>query len=274
MPNYYTQKPKKTYSSSAPVESPEYDYERYRPDMLRKTAERYTDESGNLDQEGFEKSVMKNMYRAGDMKGVQEFTKMQKENYALDRAGRKDEADTGYKKAQTAETEEGRRYKRGQVADQRMQYFGPLAQKTIDIYNSQGPEAANTYHRNVQKVAMDMGMIGENEYEDVFNPETAQVVADYYGKTVEKKKTTSRAGQFTEKQVAEMRRHNEEVQTAKDQYDSLKAQGWSDFKINTKHPNLLKTKDKALYSEVESPKKAAPKPQKIKVSKDKVKFLD
>lgn len=138
-----------------------YDYEKYRPEMLRKTAERYTRENGELDEAGFEKSVLKNMYRAGDVEGIRKFTAMKRDQSVLD---------------------EQSRINKGKAADQRIQYFGPLAQKSLEIYQTQGPEAATAYHRTAQKIALDMGLIKPEEVEDQFDPQPAQVVADLYGK--------------------------------------------------------------------------------------------
>lgn len=228
------------------------DYERYRPQMLREIAQEFMSEDGGFDEEGFYKSALQKMHEAGDVKGVREFSKIAKEK---------------------GTDEESRRYKRGQIAKQQLQFLGPLEGKALEIYNAKGPEAANEYYQTVQSVALDMGLMTQEEYDDAFDPDRARVITDYYSKAYGAKKTGSRApGQLTQKQLADMRKHNEEVQRARDIYDDLKSQGWSDIKIDIKHPGILKMKDKALYSEVETRRRARPK--RMKVPKNRVKFLD
>ena len=121
---------------------------------------------GNVDRPKYFDRLEQNLRKLGDSQGVK---KVQKE---------RDE----YQK-----TQGDLQAQKQKAADNRLSFFGPLAQKALTIYNEQGPDAANQYYQTAQQIALDGGMMNQQEYEDTFDPEKAQVVADYYNRAYSSK---------------------------------------------------------------------------------------
>jgi len=87
--------------------------------------------------------------------------------------------------------------KKSKAGEDRLKYVGAVAKKNLEIFRTQGPEAANAYMMNAQDVLEHAGMIKPEEREDVFDPGKAQVAADLWDKQYGKTATGGKGGTKT-----------------------------------------------------------------------------
>lgn len=230
-----------------------------------------------MDKVKYYNRLESNLRNIGDVRGV-EVVQKEREDYLSNTQKISDEADK-----RSAGLDEKKR----KAGDEKLRYFGSLAKKNLDILKSQGQDAANQYFQNAQSIALDAGMISPEEQEDTFDPGKAQVVADHWDKTygwkedVAQKKAEKAGGkggtptsfnQIVDKLRRELNISGEPlIKMAREVYSEGK------YNRNAAAVSLIKggmSEEKAQRVLDKLEGKETPAPAKMKVPKNKVKFLD
>lgn len=282
MPGYYNKKSRGSSAYAEPIDTALQDAMNYAsvpdevmygdPTAVQKKGNYY----GNLDREKYFDRLESNLREIGDAAGVMKVQK-ERDQYL---------SDQNTLETQKAEIGEKKR----KVGDDRVKYLGALAKKNLEILNSEGPEAAESYFKNVQDFALTTGLVKPEEASESFNPGEAQVLAELWSKNHEWKEevaktratNSGRGGRVTDLQytVNAIREKHPEISRADAIYIAQERKAGRDPRaiassILKRNPYLKGQIDSILETinqyGAEGKKPAA---SKMKVPKTKVKFLD
>lgn len=220
-----------------------------------------------------------NLRELGDTQGVMKVQKEREELLAIQRKAQDEE--------ESKSIASGKRKR--ETGDDRLKYFGSLAKKNLDIYKTGGPEAATEYMRNARAIAIDAGLLDPNTPdEEEFDPKSAQVLADHYDKNYGWKEdvavtkaaktgggkggTPTSFNQIVDKLRKELKISGEPlIKMAREVYSEGKYNR-NAAAVSLKKGGMSEEGIRKFLDKLEGKESTAP--TKMKVSKDKVKFID
>lgn len=174
---YYANRPRvvpaPTPESAQNFYRPE-EFEAYRPKMMGEVASLYYGDNNQFDEEGYNKELLRKMRLAGDMKGIEQLTTMQKSNSLLDRQNE-----------QVRLAQEQERRKQG---EETMKFYGPMLDRVLTKYDTdkktigdqQALDSANQAMQALTVLGKQFGYLPEDYPVEPFSEVKARAIVDHF----------------------------------------------------------------------------------------------